>query len=267
MRPGSSPIARGGRRLRRDARRGAFTLVEVILAIAIATGLLVIALTFYRQATDLRGQILAESERISVVRLVADRLTADLRQAQPVTGDTESFVGGSGSVRFTRASLAVPSGHGPDGAITVGPDVVRISYDTVTGPDGTNTVVLGLDRSESPLSARPRSDKSVSASASVAPLDTSSLAPVATNRPAELLTDQVRFIRFRFWDGGVWQESWTNQVPPPGVEIVLGTEPLPDDATPETYPYEQFRRVVVVPAGSARRNDETNSLSAPVPTS
>lgn len=263
MRPGSSNIARGYGHLRRDARRGAFTLVEVILAISIATGLLVIALTFYRQATDLRGQILVESERISVVRLVADRLTADLRQAQPVAGDAESFVGGSSWVRFTRASLAVPSAHGPDGAVSVGPDVVRVSYDTVTGPDGTNTVVLGLDRTESSLSARPRAEMS----ASVAPLDASSLAPAATNRPAELLTDQVRFIRFRFWDGGAWQESWTNQVPPPGVEVVLGTEPLPDDATPDTYPYEQFRRVVVVPAESARRNDETNSLSAPVPTS
>ena len=266
MRPGSSPSARGGGPLRRDARGSAFTLVEVILAIAIATGLLVIALTFYRQATDLRGQILVEAERISVVRLVADRLTADLRQAQPVAGDAESFVGGSGWVRFTRASLAVPSGHGPDGAVSVGPDVVRISYDTVTGPDGTNTVVLGLDRTESPLSARPRAEISASASASAASLDASILAPAATNRPAELLTDQVRFIRFRFWDGGAWQESWTNQVPPPGVEVVLGTEPLPDDATPETYPYEQFRRVVVVPAGSARRSDDTNSLSALVPT-
>ena len=264
MRPGSSHIARGGGPLRRDARGSAFTLVEVILAIAIATGLLVIALTFYRQATDLRGQILVEAERISVVRLVADRLTADRRQAQPVAGDAESFVGGSGWVRFTRASLAVPSGHGPDGAVSVGPDVVRISYDTVTGPDGTNTVVLGLDRTESPLSARPRAE--ISASASAASLDASILAPAATNRPAELLTDQVRFIRFRFWDGGAWQESWTNQVPPPGVEVVLGTEPLPDDATPETYPYEQFRRVVVVPAGSARRSDDTNSLSALVPT-
>lgn len=266
MRPGSSHIARGGGHIRRDARGSAFTLVEVILAIAIATGLLVIALTFYRQATDLRGQILVESERISVVRLVADRLTADLRQAQPVAGDAESFVGGSGSVRFTRASLAVPSGHGPDGSVSVGPDVVRVSYDTVTGPDGTNTVVLGIDRTESPLSVRPRAGISASASGSAAPLDASILAPAATNRPAELLTDQVRFIRFRFWDGGAWQESWTNQVPPPGVEVVLGTEPLPDDATPETYPYEQFRRVVVVPAGSARRSDDTNSLSALVPT-
>jgi len=266
MRLGSSHIPRGGGHLRRDGRGSAFTLVEVILAIAIATGLLVIALTFYRQATDLRGQILVEAERISVVRLVADRLTADLRQAQPVAGDAESFVGGSSSVRFTRASLAVPSGHGPDGSVSVGPDVVRVSYDTVTGPDGTNTVVLGLDRTESPLSARPRAGISASASASTASLDASILAPAATNRPAELLTDQVRFIRFRFWDGGAWQESWTNQVPPPGVEVVLGTEPLPDDATPETYPYEQFRRVVVVPAGSARRSDDTNSLSALVPT-
>ena len=262
MRPGSSNIGRGGGHLRRDARCGAFTLVEVILAIAIATGLLVIALTFYRQATDLRGRILVESERLSVVRLVSDRLTADLRQARPVAGDAESFAGGSGSVRFTRAALAIPSAHGSDGAVSVGPDVVRVSYDTVTGPDGTNIVVLGLDRTESPLSARPRAKMPASA----APLDASVLAPVATNGPAELLTDQVRFIRFRFWDGGAWQESWTNQVPPPGVEVVLGTEPLPDDATPETYPYEQFRRVVVVPAGSARHNDSTNTLSASVPT-
>ena len=119
MRHGSSSIARGGGHLRRDARCGAFTLVEVILAIAIATGLLVIALTFYQQATELRGQILVESERISVIRLVSDRLTADLRQAHPVAGDAESFVGGSGSDRFPRpiprhccSTWALPIHHG-----------------------------------------------------------------------------------------------------------------------------------------------------------
>jgi hypothetical protein len=75
----------------------------------------------------------------------------------------------------------------------------------------------------------------------------------ATNNAAEVLTDLVRFVRFRYWNGAVWVAGWTNNTPPPGVEIVLASEALADDAAADTFPPESFRRVVFLPAGLAPR--------------
>ena len=84
--------------LDRSRRARAFTLVEVILAISIAIGILVVALYFYSQATNLRAHLLEESDRISSIRLVMDRLTSELRNAfaQPQTG----FHGDATSLQF-----------------------------------------------------------------------------------------------------------------------------------------------------------------------
>jgi hypothetical protein len=82
----------------------------------------------------------------------------------------------------------------------------------------------------------------------------------------EPLTDLIRFAHFRYWDGAGWREGWTNATPPPGVEIVLGVDPLPADANADEYPYEQFRRVVFLPAGIVLKQPEDTAeelLSTP----
>ena len=62
-------------------RSQAITLVEMLLAITIAVGMLVVALLFYRQTADLRNQILLESERLATLRLLSDRIAGDLHLA------------------------------------------------------------------------------------------------------------------------------------------------------------------------------------------
>jgi len=81
-----------------------------------------------------------------------------------------------------------------------------------------------------------------------------------TNAPVIPTTDHIRFARFRYWDGTAWQTGWTNSAPPPGVEVILGMEPLAaEDDSLETYPFEQFRRVVSVPSGQASSMSKTGS--------
>ena len=84
----------------------------------------------------------------------------------------------------------------------------------------------------------------------------------STNRWVEPTTDLIRYVRFRYWTGSAWQTGWTNSAPPPGVEIVLGTEPPPDDATTDDYPYEQFRRVIHVPAGLPQESAVGDAVGA-----
>ena len=87
----------------------AFTLIEVILAISIATGILVTALGFYRQASELRNQLLTGTAQLSAIRQVLDQLALDLRTAIPQS--SVLFLGTSDSLEFARAVPALPKGR------------------------------------------------------------------------------------------------------------------------------------------------------------
>ncbi|MFA6546700.1 MAG: hypothetical protein WCS99_19950 [Limisphaerales bacterium] len=225
--------------------RAAFTLLEVVLAITIAIAILVVALAFHQQATFLRGQLLEESERLAAVRQVMSRLAADLRVA-PMHNQT-GFTGDSNSLRFVTTGLMLQPG-------AIETDLMRVSYRVTFSGEGTNVSVNGLTRIEEPA----------------VNLIASPLAPALTtiaddtNAPAvaavEPLTDAIRFLSFRFWDGTAWRENWSAAAPPPGVEVSLGFEPLSADATPGEYPGEVFRRVIFLPAGQPRPA-ETNLVA------
>ncbi len=225
----------------RAVRHAAFTLVEVVLAISLAIGILVIALGFYQQAASLRGQIIEASEQLSTIRLLMDRLTADLRAAR--SHDWEGFNGDTVSLRFVKSEALLPSGWTRNEPLS---DLRLVSFGVTTGLDGTNTVVTGLTRSERPAleTRQPR------AAATTAPLEPGSTNNAASPAVAiEPLTDVVKFLRFRFWDGTAWLETWSDVVPPLGVEVSFGLDAPPDDALPEEYPFELFRRVIALPGG------------------
>ena len=77
----------------------------------------------------------------------------------------------------------------------------------------------------------------------------------------EPFTEAIRFLQFRFWNGAAWTESWSNVTPPPGIEVSLGFEPLPPEATPDKYPFEVFRRVIHLPCGVPVPAAETNLVA------
>lgn len=237
--------------LDRSRRARAFTLVEVILAISIAIGILVVALYFYSQSTNLRAQLLEESDRISSIRLVMDRLTSELRHAfaQPQTG----FHGDATSLSFV--TTEPPSRASVIGVGTPRTDLRLISYGLSKTLDGTNEVATGLTRTEQPLVEKPATTSAFS----------SSTTPDATNAPArslEPMTDSIRLLRIWYWDGYGWLATWKSDQLPRGVEITLGAEPLPDDGSISDYPGELYRRVIYLP--TSREIDDTSDLFDPI---
>ena len=237
----------------RSRRASAFTLVEVILAISIAIGILVVALFFYSQATNLRAQLLEESDRISSIRLMMDRLTSELRHAfaQPQTG----FDGSATSLSFV--TTEPPSRASTTGVGTFRTDLRLVSYGLSKTLDGTNEVATGLTRTEQPLVERP------ALTSAFAP----ATAPDGTNAPVrslEPLTDTIRLLRLWYWDGYGWSSTWKSDQLPRGVEITLGTEPLPDDASISDYTGELYRRVIFLP--TSREIDDTSDLFDPIET-
>jgi len=238
----------------------AFTLLEVVLAITIAIAILVVALAFHQQATTLRGRLLDESERLAAVRQVMDRLSADLRVA-PVH-DLTGFTGDSNSLHFVTTGLPLLPGAAES-------DLKRVSYRATFSGEGTNFAVSGLLRAEEPavdLLASPLAPAAPPAPEPVGDVAEELAAGITnqttsvTNLAAEPLTDTIRFLSFRFWDGTAWQDAWSGAAPPPGVEVSLGFEPLPPDLTPDLYPGEIFRRVIFLPAGQPRPA-ETNLVA------
>src|SRR5258708_2784802 len=80
----------------------AFTLIEVLLAIFIASGILVVLLYFYQQATHLRAQAIQETERIAAAGLIMDKITSELRTTPAETAFGRGFAGGSNTIQFVK---------------------------------------------------------------------------------------------------------------------------------------------------------------------
>ena len=229
----------------------AFTLLEVVLAIGIAVGMLVVVLFFYQQTADLRAQLLQRTEQLSTARLLMDRITAELRTTRRHEYFQGAFIGESDFLQFIKTDIPsrVAWRSGALGrAATVETDLKLVRY-SLNSSGGTN--ILGLARSEESLlearSLRAASDLATSQS-------------VSNSLP--LLTEDIHFLRFRYWDGKSWQDSWRSSELPQGVEVSLGMEAFPPEAQPSEYPYEVFRRVIYLPGSSSEQQWAALSRSA-----
>jgi len=236
--------------------RAAFTLVEVLLAVGIIAGLLMVVLYFYQQAAELRTELLVDAERSSSARLLMDRLTTELRAARSHTFYEVPLVGDATYLQFITTDLPSQTAWTGErlGRITKPEsDLKLVSYGAEVSLEETN--VVGLARSEEALVEL----RTAAASEATLPLNASTN---KTNRI--LITEAFKYVRFRYYDGYKWLESWSDTFLPRGVEVTLGSEPMPADVEVEEYPNEVFRRVIALPASDADEQRLRDLLIEPV---
>jgi type II secretory pathway pseudopilin PulG len=248
-------IEESPRRVNRSRGKGAcgrpgrlgFTLVELVLAVAIAVGLLMVVLYFYRQAADLRTQLLQEAERISSIRLVMDRITSDLRCACSGPGTAFRLSGDANSLRFAKAappSVVDWTGNKLGRAAVAESDLWLVSYSLGSATEDTNRVITGLVRTEEPavetrqVVEAARGEKVVAEQRK--PL-------VAAPEP---ISEVICYLRLRYWDGTAWSESWSETTLPRGIEVTLASEAPSQTNGSGNELGEVFRRVICLPAGS-----------------
>ena len=225
---------------RARARRG-FTLIEVVLAISIAIGIMLVLLFFYNQAANLRAQLMQEAERLSIVRLLMDRITMELRTSRPHAFFEATFIGETNFIQFVRTEL-VSDVAWKNGERVSSPqtDLRLVRYTLLTDTNA----AAGLYREEEPL-VETRTVRSASPTVDV-----------TLPKPPEPLSEDVRYLRFRYWDGTKWLESWDGPKMPFGVEISLGFEvPFTDEQGNTSG--EVFRRVVYLPGANAKHPEFT----------
>ena len=245
--------------------QGAFTLIEVLLATVIIAGLLAVVLFFYQQAAQLRAELLVETERVSAARLLMDRITTELRQARRHSFFATPMVGDASSIQFITATLPPTTAWGGDSygrATRPATDLKLVIYGTSVGEDATN--VLGITRSEEPLV-----EFRTVASTEVF---SSTFVTEETNNTAVLVSDQLRALRFRYFDGGAWYDSWNDTRLPGAVEVTLASEVLPEVdelaellGEAEAPAGEVFRRMIFLPGsrdtGGLETSSSTNEMS------
>lgn len=251
-------------------RRHAFTLVEVILAILIISGIMTVLLYFYHRSVQVRQAALVEAEFLATSRMLFEQLTGELRTARLVEDQFIGFEGSSNSISFVCTSLPHMARWiiNTNETVVLPPatDLKRVTYQLV---EGTNTALLkGVDRLEEPvlsaafISATNSTDFLSSDDTNLTEeLDTNIVTTNMLVQARPPLTDKVQFLRFRYWSETNWVETWSGMDLPVGVEVVMGRDPMPADET-EGYPYELFRRVIFLPNSThpSNRVDHTESL-------
>jgi len=220
-------------------------LVEVLLAIFIAIGVLVVLLYFYEQATNLRTQVIQETERIGAARLIMDRITGELRASRSEVLLGQGFVGTSNSLQFVKAD--VPSFDSWTGG-TLGrsaspvTDLRLVKY-RLQSNDETN--IIGLLRTDEPLIGKPQPTNSLSIVQDEFE-DEFNMIPMVSSNSLPVL-EEIRFLQFRYWSGTNWVDTWNAGGRPQGIEVSMGPEPATNDTESAEYKPEVFRRVIYLP--------------------
>ena len=143
-----------------------FTLLEVVLAVTIAIGIMVIALYFYQQSSTLRKEALEEMDRITAVRLVMDRLSSELRCAVAGSGLLTGVSGSASSIEFVRLDPPLRGGlltneSGELARVRMQPTFKKTSYRVAPDPVGGLSV---LERVEEAILLGPKESSTSSSS-------------------------------------------------------------------------------------------------------
>src|SRR5687768_2765680 len=131
-------------------RRSAFTLVEVVLAILIISGIMTVLLYFYHRAAMVRQAALQEAEFLSTTRMFLEQISSELRTAQVVADQFIALEGSSNEITFVCTSVPQMARWivSTNETVVLPPttDLKRVSYRLI---GGTNALQLrGLDRKE-----------------------------------------------------------------------------------------------------------------------
>ena len=273
---------------KRCRRRSAFTLLEVLLAVVIAAGLLSTAMYFYHKSSRFRSDLILETERIASARLILNRMSTELRSSLHHPVRNIGFKGGSNWVEFLKteipseASWAILTENSSSAAYPeTGYRLIR--YELAMK----NVIDTGLDNAanremienlnlDNNYDGAPGGDfPSLKQGDAIdraerrlltAKASTNSLAAVRIE-PVRI-TDQLKYMQLRYLNNGNWAENWGGPNPPAGIEISLGIAPLSATNILEEYTNHVYRRIVRIPTSipsTTPPNDTNLEEEQPIP--
>lgn len=238
-------------------RTHAFTLMEIILALTLSMGLIASVFAFYRRTAEIRDHLTHEMQKVDGQRAAMDRLTGEFQGAivYPFLGI--GLEGTGDTVTFVNPVLVGPQAwdtwtENDPTAEPVRPrqDLQMIGYRLRASRDGDDIVrVEGLERTSQTTLLAQMGDSADKVTRTIVSNGQVTDVEEGPEVEAVLVSSAVKFFAIRYWDGSAWQTAWGGGDLPLGVEITMGTEPLPEGVAAQDYPYEVSRRVVFLPGG------------------
>jgi len=224
-------------------RRRGFTLLEAVLALTLAIGIIGGTMGLYDHAVTIRQRVSDESEVLTAERIIMDRVTQELRSAivYPFVG--LGLQGQEDSITFMTTTVPGPAAwavrKGTEDPVPPETDLLLVTYRLRTYEDTYKmTQSAGIERTCQKILSSPTATE-------------------GTEISTVLLTPYIQHLQFRFFDGSTWTNVWQDKGLPLAVEIVMGFPPLPEETEVQDYPYPVFRRMVYLPGAST-------SLQGPV---
>ena len=168
------------------ARREGFTLLEVLLALAVLSIIMLLLLSAFTGAARVRETLTSRSREFRQIRLVLDRIGTDLMEAfaSTVREDSGFSLREDQLSGMPAATLSFTAFQLPDGDTARPPaDIVKIRYYPRIGADG---VTLELHREQSDL-------------------------PFVENKfptRESLVADGLRGFRIELYNGTEWVKEW-----------------------------------------------------------
>lgn len=316
---------RSGRRSIGTRRRAGVTLLEVILAMGLLVTVSSMTYWFYESSLETRRRGMDVAYKLRLARVISDRIANEIRQASLIATEGRAGIRGTperiwlSTLRVPRRDLARkrPTREDPPAAEF---DLVKLEYKIARHPDilhedgyelplGLARVELLRPRADSAQTGEAFNDKRIrveSAPAAKQP-DEAALDEEFFGQRAggelpgeggaglppeiaweELYAPEFLYLRFCYYDGHTWWDSWElegDNPLPQLVMITLGFEPHPpfdDEQLPkeleefctcmnedpvdcEPLPADQYSRVVRVPQADplfrSRIGRETQSLT------
>ncbi len=243
-------------------RRGAFTLMEVLLSIFLVVGLVGAVYGMYDSVLKLREQFAADATRLAAHRGIMKRLTRDCRNAivyplpqiDPKTGEIThvetGLIGERESIEFVSVRLPGAAAWAlqqiGDQPIPPEPDVEKVTW--ALAREEETREPIGLTR------------------------QTRRVLGLATREEVgrtRLVSDSIRCFFARYHDGADWVQRWSGEDLPLAVEIWMAPEPLPEDLGGEdavaylSQMPEVYRRVIYLPGGTKAQSLPFGGANAP----
>ncbi|NLW87878.1 MAG: hypothetical protein GXY38_13505 [Planctomycetes bacterium] len=211
----------------------AFTLLEVVLAIALVVLLMGVLMGFYMYAMNLRAEITGQADLYMQQRMIMDMMTRELRCANIHNHLQLGLEGSTSEVRFIRAVLPAREVWEDEGPRVAQCDLQLLAYRAIV--DEETGEPRGLERSCQRV--------------------------IITEQPdveSEELCSQW-FVAFRYYNGDSWVEQWpdneqaSGQLLPNAVEIIMGLDACPEGMELDEYilRFNPARRIVHLPVASA----------------
>ena len=264
--------------IRKRMFKCSFTLLEMLLALLIIVVIVSTVYSFYHFSVKMIEAGRAKLAKSQLARILLDKIGNEIRAITPAGKEfTTVLEGAPDSITFVTIVLPSRLAFFPakvtDSSRLIEHDFRRITYSIARDEENENAI-LGLRRDELRCMLTPLIERKSSEELKPKELEQQRVAQekfrinfdmginrAFSNQPImlqQLISDKIKYLRFDYYDGNVWQSSWNSAnkgALPRAILITIGFTEMKD---------EQWQEQLMLPPNQREFREDDYSLLVPL---